>query len=421
MSQKPDGDSGREKTQKLWIDRWIRNADSVREPGVRLQYSLVAGRIGIGCNLLLFGVKLFVGILTRSITVIVDSFNNLSDASSSVISVMGARFTSKPADQEHPFGHGRIEYIAAMVVAFVIMEVGLSAFKEALGKIRHPELLWFQIIPFCILLGSIALKGWMFFFYSRVARKIDSKLLMASAKDSRNDMIVTGVTSAVLLIYRLTGLNLDGIFGLAVSVFVMYSGFQIARDAAAPLIGGKEDPAICSAICACVRSKAGVIDVHDLILHNYGPGRNIASIHAEVPSDMTLETAHRILDEAEREVRDKYDVLLTIHADPVDIFDRTTQRLRRTLRSILDEFDPEVTFHDFRVILGKTHTNLIFDVVIPASYDRDRTDQLIAYIRQKMNTAVPNCHCHIGCDIAGTVPMGREVGTDSKDSSEKRQ
>lgn len=387
----------------IFAERFIKNADNVSDPSVRRQYSYVAGGVGIACNFLLFLMKLTAGIFMNSVSVMADSFNNLSDASSNIISIIGARMAGKPADREHPFGHGRIEYLSALIVAFIIVIVGFNSLKEAVSKIRQPEELSFQILPFVILLVSIGIKLWMGQFNSRIGRKIDSKVLTAAAADSRNDVIVTGVTAGVILLYRFTGINIDGIAGLFVSALVIWSGFSIAKDTMEFLIGGPENQDICTRIREITENRDGVLGTHDLILHDYGPGQYYATIHLEVPDDLDLETAHRIADDAEREVLSRMNISLTVHLDPVNIRDPQTIQLHELTVRILQQLDDRIRMHDFRVIHGKSDINLVFDIVVPYEYDASGRKKLLENIREKLRAQDPHLHAHIRCDVDGLV------------------
>lgn len=380
-----------------------KDAENLTDPNVRQRYTYVAGGVGITCNFLLFILKLTAGIFMNSVSVMADSFNNLSDASSNIISIIGTHMAGKPADKEHPFGHGRVEYLSALIVAFIIVVVGFNSLREAFSKVMQPEKLSFQILPFVILLISIAVKLWMGNFNSRIGKKIDSKVLMAASADSRNDVIVTGVTAGVILLYHFTGINIDGIAGLFVSALVIWSGFSIAKDTMESLIGGPENKDICAGIRQIVESRDGVLGTHDLILHDYGPGQYYATIHMEVPGDMELETAHRIADDAEREVFSRMRISLTVHVDPIDIRDSQTVELHQLTESILQDLDPAIRIHDFRVVRGKKDVNLIFDMVVPYEYHAEKRTELMEQVQNKLREINPDFHAHIRCDVEGLV------------------
>ena len=282
------------------VRHFIKDYENTQNTEVRARYGYLASVVGICCNILLFGAKLMIGLMVNSISVMADAFNNLSDAASSIISFIGVKMAQKPADDHHPFGHGRIEYISAFIVAFLVIQVGFSLFKTSIGKIRTPEPMTFSSISVVILLLSIGVKLWMGLFNTRLGRKIDSKVLMATAADSLGDMMTTSATVVSLVIFGIWGLNLDGIVGLIVSVVVMIAGLNIAKDTLAPLIGEAIDPEVYEEISRFVESYDGIVGSHDLIIHNYGPSRSMASIHAEVPRDVDVEISHEIIDKIER-------------------------------------------------------------------------------------------------------------------------
>lgn len=381
------------------IRKFIKNPDQVTNTHVRLSYGILASIVGILCNVSLFLIKFISGIVMSSLSVIADSFNNLSDAASNIISLIGVKMASRPADEEHPFGHGRIEYISALIVAFIILEVGFELFKESIGKIRNPQPTSFELVPFLILLVAIGVKLWMAVFNRTIGVRINSAVLTAASADSKNDVIVTSATIVVILLEHLfPALRIDGWAGVAVSVFVMYSGFGIAKDTVEPLIGVAEDPELCASICSLLEQYDGIIGTHDLVIHNYGPNRSMASIHAEVPSDANIEDAHEVIDRAEREVSAKLGITLVIHMDPVEIHNAHTNAVRTEVNDILASIDPRITFHDFRLVNGKNQINLIFDIVIPFDYSKEKQSELLKTIREKISKKDPRYQCVITCD-----------------------
>ena len=270
------------------IRHFVKDYERVQDVEVRTRYGALAGMVGICCNLILFAAKLITGLLANSISVMADAFNNLSDAASSIISIVGVKMAEKPADEEHPFGHGRIEYISAFIVAFLVIEVGFSLFKTSFGKIRNPEPMVFQWLSIGIMVLSVGVKLWLGMFNRRLGKRIDSKVMMATAADSLGDVAATTATIVSMLVFGVFDVNVDGIVGLAVSVVVMIAGVNIAKDTLAPLIGEAIDPEVYREITRFVESYDGIVGSHDLIVHNYGPGRSMASIHAEVPSDVDV-------------------------------------------------------------------------------------------------------------------------------------
>ena len=283
------------------VKHFVKDYEKVEKVSVRTAYGVLASIVGIFCNVFLFIVKFVVGIVLHSVSVTADAFNNLSDAGSSVISFVGVKMAGKPADEDHPFGHGRVEYIAALVVAFLVLEVGFTFLKDSLAKIRMPEELNFQLLSVIILLLSIGVKLWLGIFNRKLGRKIDSKVMMAVFTDSMGDVITTGATILSLVFFKVTGINIDGFVGVGVALVVMWAGVGIAKDTLEPLIGEGVDPELYDKIRKFVENYEGIEGTHDLIVHNYGPNRSMASIHAEVPNNVSIEESHEIIDRIERD------------------------------------------------------------------------------------------------------------------------
>ncbi len=380
------------------VRRFVKNYENTEDTQVRTAYGILSSIVGIVCNVILFAVKLAIGALLNSIAIMADAFNNLSDAASSVISFVGVKLAQKPADEEHPFGHGRIEYIAALVVAFLVIQVGFTLFKSSIGKIRNPEELSFQLVPLLILVLSVFVKLWMGLFNRKLGKRIDSKVMLATSADSLGDVVTTSATIFSVLICYFTGVNIDAVAGLAVSLLVMWAGIGIARDTLEPLIGQAPDPELCARIKVAVEAYEGIEGTHDLIVHNYGPGRSMASIHAEVPRDVDIEVSHEIIDKIEREVSRKLGIFLVIHMDPVEVRDERVLAVRGRLETLLKEYDKEVTFHDFRMVWGDKQINLIFDILVPFSYDKEAQKKIKDYIRSAMKQADARYVCVITVD-----------------------
>ena len=355
---------------------FIKNSEEIEKVSVRTAYGVLSSVVGIFCNILLFAAKWTIGFLLHSISVRADAVNNLSDAGSSIISLVGVRMAGKPADKDHPFGHGRIEYITALVVSFFIIEVGFTFFKEAVVKIRKPEELKFQAVSVIILVSSVGVKLWMGSFNKKLGRRIDSKVMLAVSADAMGDVITTMATIVSLIFWRVTGINIDGIVGLGVSLAVMWAGIGIAKDTLEPLIGRPVDPLEYEKISKFVGKYEGIIGSHDLIVHNYGPGRNMASIHAEVPNDVSIEVSHEIIDRIERDAVKELGIFLVIHMDPVEMKDEHVLSVRQQVYEILEALDPAVNIHDFRMVDGTKQINLIFDMVVPYEYDIKRQNEL---------------------------------------------
>lgn len=359
---------------ELLVKKFVKNYQNTEEAGVRTEYGVLASMVGIICNVLLFAGKLAVGLILGSVSVMADAFNNLSDAASSVIGFVGVKMAGKPADREHPFGHGRIEYIAALVVAFLVIQVGFTFFKSSIGKIRQPEDLSFELVPMLILLASVAVKLWLGHFNKVLGKRINSSVMQATAADALGDVVTTLATMASILFYYYTDINIDGFVGVLVSLVVMWAGIGIARDTLEPLIGQPVDPKMYREITEFVESYDGILGSHDLIVHNYGPTRSLASIHAEVPNDVDIETSHEIIDRIERDAVRRLGLFLVIHMDPVAVKDERVTELKEQVTGVLNKIDGRLSLHDFRVVDGEHQINLIFDVVVPHSYnDKDMT------------------------------------------------
>ncbi len=373
------------------VRTFVKDYKKTEDTQVRTRYGLMASIVGICCNVLLFSAKLLVGMLVNSISVTADAFNNLSDAASSVIGFIGVKMAGKPADEDHPFGHGRMEYIAAFIVAFLVIQVGFSFLKTSIGKIVHPEEMTFKAVSVAILLLSVCVKLWMAFFNNTLGKRIQSAVMKATAADSLGDVVTTSATILSILVYGIWGLNIDGIIGIAVSVIVMWAGIKIAKDTLTPLIGEPIDPKLYVEITEFVESYDGIIGSHDLIVHNYGPSRSMASIHAEVPNDVDIEVSHEIIDAIEREAVRKFGIFLVIHMDPVETKDSRVMEFGNMLDHVLQEIDTRISFHDFRMVEGKNKINLIFDLVVPREYNRKKKDWLKEEVTKKVTEIDKRC------------------------------
>ena len=358
------------------VRHFVKNYEETEKVSVRTAYGVLASVVGIFCNVFLFAVKWMIGFFLHSIAVMADAFNNLSDAGSSIIGLVGVKMASKPADEDHPFGHGRIEYIAALIVAFLVLQVGFTFFKDSIGKIREPEELKFQLVSSIILILSIGVKLWMGYFNRTLGNKINSKVMLATAADAMGDVITTSATILAILFWKVTGINIDGFVGIGVSLVVMWAGVGIARDTLEPLIGEAVDPEEYERITNFVEGYDEIVGSHDLIVHNYGPGRSMASIHAEVPNDVDIEVSHEIIDRIERDAIKNLGIFLVIHMDPIETKDTYVLQVREQVEQTLDALDPAVSIHDFRMVDGKEQVNLIFDMVVPFEYDKKKQDEL---------------------------------------------
>ena len=358
------------------VRHFVKNYEETEKVSVRTAYGVLASVVGIFCNVFLFAVKWMIGFFLHSIAVMADAFNNLSDAGSSIIGLVGVKMASKPADEDHPFGHGRIEYIAALIVAFLVLQVGFTFFKDSIGKIREPEELKFQLVSIIILILSIGVKLWMGYFNRTLGNKINSKVMLATAADAMGDVITTSATILAILFWKVTGINIDGFVGIGVSLVVMWAGVGIARDTLEPLIGEAVDPEEYERITNFVEGYDEIVGSHDLIVHNYGPGRSMASIHAEVPNDVDIEVSHEIIDRIERDAIKNLGIFLVIHMDPIETKDTYVLQVREQVEQTLEALDPAISIHDFRMVDGKEQVNLIFDMVVPFEYDKKKQDEL---------------------------------------------
>ena len=386
------------------VNKFIKDSANIESTEVRTRYGMLASVVGIFCNVLLFSVKLAIGLILSSLAVTADAFNNLSDAASSIISFVGVKMAGKPADAEHPFGHGRIEYIAALIVSFLVIEVGFTFFKSSISKIMHPEEITFDPVPFIILILSILVKLWMAFFNNKLGKRIDSKVMLATAADSLGDVITTSATVISLVICHFTSINVDAIAGLIVSGIVIWSGVSIAKDTLEPLIGQRVPSELYQKITDMVESYEGIVGAHDLIVHNYGPNRSMATIHAEVPNDVSIETSHEIIDRIERDAKKELNILLVIHMDPVEMRDEEVLELRDKTSHIVHALDPELHFHDFRVLKENEQKNLIFDLVVPDSYTEKDANRVMHQLIALLHEMEKNVDCIITLDRSFEAP-----------------
>lgn len=371
---------------KFIIKKFIPDYENVKNAAVRERYGIVAGTVGIICNIFLFLVKLSIGLITSSISIAADAVNNLSDALSSVISLFGFKLANKAPDETHPFGYGRTEYLAGLLVAFFIGVVGLEFAKSSIDRILNPEAVLFSPVLLLILAISILVKLWMGIFNKELGTRINSTVLLATMQDSINDVITTSVVVVGMIASRFTSLPVDGYIGLIVAIFILYSGIGIAKDTLSPLIGQAADPDIAKNIENIVLNFDGVVGVHDLIIHNYGAGKSLASIHAEVPDTANFVQIHEVIDEAEKAVWKETGVFLVIHMDPVAIDNEHVNEIKKVTLSVLNEIDERLTMHDFRIVDGERNINIIFDVVAPFEYQKSKAEELIKNIRSGLKT-----------------------------------
>lgn len=382
----------------LLVRLFVKDYKDTEKVSVRTAYGVLASMVGIFCNVILSLVKMAVGLVLHSVSVTADAFNNLSDAGSSIIGLVGVKMAEKPADEEHPFGHGRIEYIAALIVSFLVLEVGFTFFKDSIAKIREPEELKFQLVSVGILVLSIGVKLWLGLFNRKLGKRIDSQVMMATAADSMGDVITTSATILSLVFFEITGVNIDGIVGLGVSLVVMWAGVGIAKDTLEPLIGAPVTKEEYQRIKQFVEKYDGIEGSHDLIIHNYGPGRSMASIHAEVPNDVSIEHSHEIIDRIERDAAKELDMFLVIHMDPIETRDEKVLKIRCQTEEIVARLDSGCSIHDFRMVDGEEQMNLIFDLVVPWGYSKEQENALMMKIMEEIQKVDARYQCVITLD-----------------------
>lgn len=381
---------------KLLTKLFVKNSNEFDNPDVRAGYGNMSGAVGIFLNLCLFGAKLIAGIFSASVSVIADAFNNLSDAGSSVVTFLGFKLAGRPADKEHPFGHGRYEYVAGLGISVVILLMGIELIKSSAEKIVKPESdTEISAFSLCILIISVAVKLWMFFFNKSLYKKINSSALRATALDSLTDCIATTVVIMGLGISYYTEINIDGWLGIAVAIFIIFTGISTFRESLSPLLGNAPDAEFVDGIRETVLNDEMVVGIHDLIVHDYGPGRRIISLHAEVPCDQDIIKAHDAIDLVEKTLERKYNCLATIHMDPIALNDRYVNELKYNIAEKVAEVDENLSIHDFRVVKGETHTNVVFDLVVPYKF-RFNNNIVRELVSQKVNeldpTLIPVMH-----------------------------
>lgn len=384
------------------VKRFVKNYDNVSDIKVRGAYANLAGIVGIVTNLILFIIKLSVGLFSNSVSILADAFNNLSDAASSIITIIGFKMANKPADAEHPFGHGRIEYITAMIVSFMVMLVGLKFVKTSFQKIINPTLVTFELWPFILLLISIGFKFWLSKFNKSIGNKINSSTLKATATDAMGDVFTSTTVVISFLISKFTTLPIDGYIGIVVALAIVYSGFSLIKETLSPLLGEPPDPVLVSDITDMVMSYDNITGIHDLIVHNYGPGRIMASIHAEIPSNIDIMEIHHIIDTAEREISKKLNIYLVIHMDPICVDTDEIIEARNIVKDVLSKYEDVKSFHDFRVVGENSNKNLIFDIeVSPTCLANEiASAKLLDNIEKDIKEKSPEYRCVITVDLA---------------------
>ena len=353
---------------ELLIRLFVRDYRNMDRPEVRERYGKFSGIVGIVSNLLLFVMKAVTGFVTGSISIVADAVNNLSDSASSVITLVGFKLSGKPADQEHPYGHARIEYISGLIVSFLILLLGVQLLQESAGKIFAPEEAAFSPVAVVVLVVSCLIKTWQCLFYRKVGRRISSPTIEATAADSRSDVFSTLAVLLGLVISRLTGFNLDGYMGVAVALLILWTGVKVVKETSDPLLGTAPAREVVDDIYRTILSYDGILGLHDLNVHMYGEGRTFASVHCEVDAHEDILASHDLVDNIERDFLKQKNIHLVIHMDPIVVDDAPTNALREQVREVLRGISPEITMHDFRVVWGKTHSNVLFDVCVPFGF-----------------------------------------------------
>lgn len=380
---------------KLLIKLFIKDGGSVETPAVRSAYGKMAGKVSIVCNMLLCIGKFLAGVVSGSVSVTADAVNNLSDASSGVISLIGFKLSEKSADAEHPYGHGRYEYLAGFIVAALILVIGAELLRDSIIRIINPAEVEFGIVPLAVLSVSILVKLWMMFFNRKIGKIISSETLSAAAADSRNDVISTSAVLAALVISHFCSVELDGIMGAAVAVFILYSGIDLVRDALDPLLGKAPSADLVEKIREKILSYDGILGTHDLMIHDYGPGRQFASVHVEVPAEMPLVECHEIIDAIERDfLREGMNML--VHPDPI-VSGGSAGQFNAELNEITGKIDERVSVHDIRVVRCPEGEKVIFDCVLPPDSGLEET-ALTEEITRFLRINHPNCRCIITFD-----------------------
>ncbi|MEF9992403.1 MAG: cation diffusion facilitator family transporter [Romboutsia sp.] len=387
---------------KFLVNSFIKDKENIKNEEVRNNYGYLAGMVGIVSNLVLFIIKFSVGAITSSIAVTADAFNNFSDMTSSLITIVGFKLASKPADKDHPFGHGRLEYISALIVAFIVMLVGVQFIKSSFNRILNPVSINFEMIPFVLLLISIGVKFWLSRFNKFVGEKIDSSALKAAAIDALGDVFTSSCVVLSFLATRFTNIPIDGYIGILVSLAILYAGYSLVKDTISPLLGELPDESLVQDITQGVLSYEHIIGVHDLIIHNYGVGKCMASIHAEIPANIDIMAIHDVIDSAEREISEKLKIYLVIHMDPVCIENEEIVMAREEVEAIINNNPLVKSMHDFRVVGENEKKNLIFDIVVNSESlgKLKYEDEIKSVIISEIKKIHPEYNCVITVDRA---------------------
>lgn len=379
------------------VRKFVKNYETIEDEKTRNAYIYLGSIVGIICNLILSIIKITVGVISSSVSIMADGFNNLSDMASSLITMIGIKLANMPADKEHPFGHGRMEYLSALVVAFMVMLVGAQFIKSSVDRILNPTKVSFEMIPFILLLISLILKLWLSRFNKYVGEKINSSALKAASVDALGDVFTSSCVIISFVASKFTTIPIDGYVGVLVSLAILYAGYSLVKDTISPLLGEAPDEELVKAIKQGVLSYDNIIGVHDLIIHNYGVGKCMASIHAEIPSNIDLVTIHEIIDTAEREISQKLNIYLVIHMDPMCIHDEKINAIKGDVQKILFKYEQIKSMHDFRITEGKNQTNIIFDIEV--NFDEVNTVEKEEELRKNLEEGIKKLNPLYNCII----------------------
>lgn len=388
----------------LLVKLFVKNYEQAQLPEVRASYGKLSGMVGIVCNILLFGVKFLLGTLTASVAITADAFNNLGDASSGIVSFLGFKMASRPADKEHPYGHARYEYLAGLTVCVLILVIGVELLKESFLKIMKPQPVVFSWVTIVVLLSAIGVKLWLAVFNKTLGKKINSQTLLATAADSRNDVIATGAVILATVLSYVTKLSLDGYMGLLVALFILYSGVNLVKETLDPILGKAADEELVKEIEKRIMGYPGVFGTHDLMIHDYGPGRQFGSVHVEVAAEEDVLKSHDMVDNIERDFLRELNIHLIVHMDPIITKDESVRDLRHWLSKEVKKVQEDLTIHDLRVVPGETHTNVIFDCVVPRGLKRS-DEEIKEAIDSLVKETYPNYYCVITVDHSYTEVM----------------
>jgi len=386
------------------VKLFVKNYEETGVPEVRASYGKLSGIVGIVCNVLLFAAKFILGTVTASVAITADAFNNLGDASSGIVSFLGFKMASRPADKEHPYGHARYEYLAGLTVCVLILVIGVELLKESFGKILHPEPVAFSWVTILVLALAIGVKLWLAVFNRSIGKKINSQTLLATAADSRNDVIATGAVILATVLSHVTKLSLDGYMGLLVALFILYSGVNLVKETLDPILGKAADEDLVKEIEKRIMGYPGVFGTHDLMIHDYGPGRLFGSVHVEVAAEEDVLKSHDMVDNIERDFLKDLNIHLIVHMDPIITKDESVRNLRHWLAKEVKKVHEDLTIHDLRVVPGETHTNVIFDCVVPHGLARS-DEEIKKVIDLLVKETYPNYFCVITIDHSYTEVM----------------